>query len=129
MPATHNPTLRLRSTSAAVHVSAYFAISFRKMTSTSSSFINYMYVRRTCIIKGYLLGANLQTASTKSQATMGPQAKRFLGGVFLAGGQWPDFTCLLGASRSVFESTCIYSPTRLWRGATGNRKAIGVSPT
>ena len=46
--ATHNPTLRLRSTSAAVHVSAYFAISFRKMTSTSSSFFNYMYVRRTC---------------------------------------------------------------------------------
>ena len=50
VPATHNPTLRLRSTSAAVHVSAYFAISFRKMTSTSSSFFNYMYVRRTSII-------------------------------------------------------------------------------
>ena len=73
--------------------------------------------------------ANLQTASTKSRATMGPPAKCFLDGVFLVGREWPDFTCLLGASRSVFESICIYSPTRLWRGATGNRKVIGVSPT
>ena len=55
--------------------------------------------------------ANLQTASTKSQATMGPPVKRFSDGVFLAGREWPNFTCLLGASRSVFESTCIYSPT------------------
>ena len=55
--------------------------------------------------------ANLQTASTKSRATMGPPGIRFSDGVFLAGREWPDFTCLLGASRSVFESTCIYSPT------------------
>ena len=55
--------------------------------------------------------ANLQTASTKSRATMGPPAKRFSDGVFLAGREWPDFMCLLEASRSVFESTCIYSPT------------------
>ena len=55
--------------------------------------------------------ANLQTASTKSRATMGPPAKRFSDGVFLAGRECPDFTCLLGVSGSVFESTCIYSPT------------------
>ena len=55
--------------------------------------------------------ANLQTVSTKSRATMGPPAKRFSDGVFLAGREWPDFTCLLGASRSVFVSTCIYSMT------------------
>ena len=55
--------------------------------------------------------ANLQTASTKSQANMGQPAKRFSDGVFLAGREWPDFLCLLGASQSVFESTYIYSLT------------------
>ena len=55
--------------------------------------------------------AYLQTASTKSRATMGPPAERFSDGVFLVGREWPDFTCLLVARRSVFESTCIYSPT------------------
>ena len=54
--------------------------------------------------------AKLQTASTKSRATMGPPAKRFSDGVFLAGREWPDSACLLGASQSVFESTCIYFP-------------------
>ena len=54
--------------------------------------------------------ANLQKASTKSRATMGPPPKRFSDGVFMMDREWPDFTCLLGASRSVFESTCIYSP-------------------
>ena len=49
-----------------------------------------------------LYKANLQTVSTKSWANMGPPEKRFSDGVFLAGREWPDFTCLLGASRSVF---------------------------
>ena len=61
--------------------------------------------------------ANWQTASTKSQATMGPPAKRFSDGVFLEGREWPDFTCLLGASRSVFESTCIYSDSDAYGSA------------
>ena len=75
--------------------------------------------------------ANLQTASTKSWATMGSPAKRFSDGVFLAGREWPDFTCLLGASEvDQFLSLHAFIPrTRLWRGATGNRKVIGVSPT
>ena len=72
--------------------------------------------------------ANLQTASTKSRATMGLPAKCFSDGVFLVDREWPDFTCLLGASRSVFESTCIYSQTWLRPGATGNMKVIEVSP-
>ena len=42
--------------------------------------------------------ANLQTASTKSRATMDPPAKCFSDGVFLAGWEWPNFTCLLEAS-------------------------------
>ena len=46
--------------------------------------------------------AYLQTASTKFRATMGLPAKRFSDGVFLAGREWPDFMCLLRASRSVF---------------------------
>ena len=46
--------------------------------------------------------ANLQTASTKSRAIMGPPVKRFSDGVFLAGREWPNFTCLLGISFLVY---------------------------
>ena len=68
--------------------------------------------------------ANLQTASTKSRATMGPPAKRFSDGVFVA---------ILRAYRELVDqllSLHAFIPrSRLWRGATGNRKVIGVSPT
>ena len=115
VPATHIPTLRLRSTCAAVHVSAYFAISIRKMTSTSSSFFNYMYVRQTCI--------------TKSRATMGPPAKRFLDGVFLRAKSGPILRAYWELVDKFLSLHAFISHPRQWRGAKGNRKVIGVSPT
>ena len=115
VPATHIPTLRLRSTCAAVHVSAYFDISFRKMTSTSSSFFNYMYVRQTCI--------------AKSRATMGPLAKRFSDGVFWRAKSGPILHAYWELVDQFFSLHASIPRPRLWRGATGNRTVIGVSPT
>ena len=71
----------------------------------------------------------MQTASTKSRATMGLPAKRFSGGVFLAG----ESSRILRAYWELvdqFLSLHVFIPRpRLWRGATGNRKVIGVSST
>ena len=124
MLATHNPTLRLRSTCTAVHVSAYFAISFRIMTSTSFSFFNYMYVRRTVSYK-----ANLQKANTKFRATMGPPANAFWMVFFW----WAESDQILRAYWELvdqFLSLHAFIPRpRLWRGATGNKKVIGVCST
>ena len=73
---------------------------------------------------------NLQTASTKSRATMGVPAKRFSDGVFLAGREWPDFFHAYWELVDQFLSLHAFIPQpRLLRGATGNRKVIGVKPT
>ena len=60
---------------------------------------------------------------------MGPPAKRFSGGVFLAG----QSSWILRAYWELvdqFLSLHVFIPRpRLWRGATGNRKVIGVSST
>ena len=71
--------------------------------------------------------ANLQTASTKSRATMGPPEKRFSDGVFLAGREWPDAYWEL--VDQFFSLHAFIPRPRLWQGAIGNRKVIGVSPT
>ena len=74
-----------------------------------------MYVRRTCI--------------TKSRATMGPPAKRFSDGVFLAGREWPILRAYWELVDQFLSLHAFIPRPRLWLGATGNRKVIGVSPT
>ena len=60
---------------------------------------------------------------------MGPPAKRFSGGFFLRA----ESSRILRAYWELvdqFLSLHVFIPRpRLWRGATGNRKVIGVSPT
>ena len=73
--------------------------------------------------------SNLQTASTKSWATMGPPAKRFSDGVFWWAESGP-ILCAYWELVDQFLSLHAFIPQpRLWGGATGNRKVIGVSPT
>ena len=129
MPATHNPTLRLKLTSAAVHVSAYFAISFRKMTSTSSSFFNYMYVRRTLSYKANFPGLTCKQPAPNLGALWARQQNAFRVVFF-----WQaESSRILRAYWELvdqFLSLHVFIPRpRLWRGATGNRKVIGVSST
>ena len=74
-------------------------------------------------------GANLQTASTKSRATMGHQQNAFRVVFF-----WQaESSRILRAYWELvdqFLSLHVFIPRpRLWRGATGNRKVIGVSST
>ena len=129
MPATHNPTLRLRSTSAAVHVSAYFAISLRKMTSTSSSFFNYMYVSEHVSYK-----ANFPGLTCKQPApNLGPLWARQQNAFRVVFFWQAESSRILRAYWELvdqFLSLHVFIPRpRLWRGATGNRKVIGVSST
>ena len=78
VPATHNPTLRLRSTCAAVHVSAYLLFPLGRWQAQA------LVSLTACMSDEHVsYKANLQTASTKYRATMGPPAKRFSDGVFL----------------------------------------------
>ena len=129
MPATHNPTLRLRSTSAAVHVSAYFAISFRKMTSTSSSFFT------TCMSDEHVsYKANFPGLTCKQPApNLGPLWARQQNAFRVVFFWQVESSWSLRAYWELvdqFLSLHVFIPRpRPWRGATGNRKVIGVSST
>ena len=125
MHATHNPTLRLRSTCAAVHVSAYFAISFRKMTSTSSE-----VSLTTCMSDEHVsYKAILQQPAPILGPLWARQPNAFRIVFFWQAKSGP----ILRAYWELFDhflSLHAFIPRpRLWRGATGNRKVIGVSPT
>ena len=73
--------------------------------------------------------ANLQIASTKSRATMGLPAKRFSDGFFWQA-KSGSILCAYLELVDQFLSLHAFIPRPwLWRGATGNRKVIGVSPT
>ena len=73
--------------------------------------------------------ANLQTASTKSGATMGPPAKRFSDGVFWQAESGPILRAYWELVDQFLSLHAFIPRPQLWRGATGNRKVIGVSPT
>ena len=125
VPATHTPTLRLRSTCAAVHVSAYFAISFRKMTSTSSSFFKL----HVCQTNMY----HIKLTCKQPAANLGPLWALQRNAFRMVFFWWAESGPILRAKWELvdqFLSLHAFIPrTRLLRGATGNRKVIGVSPT
>ena len=74
--------------------------------------------------------ANLQTASFKSLATMGPPVKRFSDGVFFwRAGSGPILRAYWELVDQFFSLQSFIPQLQLWRGATGNRKVIGVSLT
>ena len=73
--------------------------------------------------------ANLQTASTKSRATMGPPAKRFWDGVFWRAQSGPIVRAYWELVYQFLSLHAFIPRPRLWRGATGNRQVKGVRPT
>ena len=120
MHATHNSTLRLRSTCAAVHVSAYFAISFRKMTSTSSE-----VSLTTCMSDEHV---SYKAILQQPAPILGPLWARQRNAFRIVFFWWAKSGRILRAYWELVDHAFIPRP-RLWRGATGNRKVIGVSPT
>ena len=73
--------------------------------------------------------ANLQTVSTKSLATMGPPAKRFWMVFFWRAKSGPILRAYWELVDQFLSLHAFIPWPRLWRGATGNRKVIWVSPT
>ena len=125
MHATHNPTLGLRSTCAAVHVSAYFAISFRKMTSTSSE-----VSLTTCMFNEHVsYKAILQQPAPILGPLWAHQRIAFQMVFFWRAESGPILRAYWELVDHFLSLHAFIPQPRLWRGATGNRKVIGVSLT
>ena len=73
--------------------------------------------------------ANLQTAGTKSRATLGPPAKCFSDGVFWRAESGPILHAYWELVNQFLSLHAFIPRPQLQQGATGNRKVIGVSPT
>ena len=73
--------------------------------------------------------ANLQLASTKSRATMGPPANAFQMVFFWRAESGPILRAYWNLVDQFLSLHAFIPRPRLSRGATGNRKVIGVGPT
>ena len=73
--------------------------------------------------------ANLQTASTKSRATMGPPAKAFRMVFFWRAESGPILRAYWELVDQFLSLHAFIPRPQIWRGVTENRKVIGVSPT